>query len=360
MLIASGLAIVVTASIVIMYACNSFEDASDYLGRNMPAGVKGATINAIASSMPELFTTTFLLFMFHDMDGFSAGIATCAGSAVFNAVIIPSLCIIAVLFFSKEKVKFITISKSTVLRDGLFFVTAELILIYFLSGTKMMWWMGGLLLLVYLTYFSYLMYQMRNGKSDEENEENQDEEDEISLFTALRTLDFNQLFFKGKDFNTSRAWIILIISTSVIGGACYFLAEATMQLAEGFNIPPFVAAVIFAAAATSVPDTVISVKDALKGNYDDAVSNAVGSNIFDITVCLGLPLLAYGLIYGDVTLSVGQWRGANVQELRIGLVIVTVSVLSLMLIGKKLGKLKAVTLFSIYFLWLLFVLGFNN
>lgn len=59
-------------------------------------GIRGASIEAVASSLPELFTTLFLLFVFHDEDGFSAGIATCAGSAIFNAALIPAICIIAV------------------------------------------------------------------------------------------------------------------------------------------------------------------------------------------------------------------------------------------------------------------------
>jgi len=33
--------------------------------------------------------------------------------------------------------------------------------------------------------------------------------------------------------------------------------------------------VVLSAAATSVPDTIISMKDARKGNYDDAVSNVL-------------------------------------------------------------------------------------
>ena len=90
-----------------MYACDSFEDAADYLGRNMKPGVKGATINAVGRSLPELFTTAIFLFGPHFSEelfgkigqGFASGIATCAGSAVFCAVIIPALCI----FFVKIK-----------------------------------------------------------------------------------------------------------------------------------------------------------------------------------------------------------------------------------------------------------------
>ena len=87
---------VVLTSVLIMFACESFEQATDYLGRRMPPGIKGATLNAVASSLPELLTTFILLFFYRDVDGFSGGIATVAGSAVFNAVIIPCLCILVV------------------------------------------------------------------------------------------------------------------------------------------------------------------------------------------------------------------------------------------------------------------------
>ena len=85
-----SLGMVCAAMYIIKFACDSFEGASDHLGKKvykMKPGIRGATIEAIASSLPELFTTLFLLFLYHDTDGFSAGIATCAGSAVFNAAV---------------------------------------------------------------------------------------------------------------------------------------------------------------------------------------------------------------------------------------------------------------------------------
>ena len=72
--LAFALGIILVAAIVIMFACDGFDDASNYLGRGMAPGVKGATINAIGSSMPELMTAAFLLFLFADKDGFAAGI----------------------------------------------------------------------------------------------------------------------------------------------------------------------------------------------------------------------------------------------------------------------------------------------
>lgn len=45
----------------------------------------------------------------------------------------------------------------------------------------------------------------------------------------------------------------------------------------------------FVAAGVSVPDALSSLAVIKEGLGDMAVSNAVGSNVFDILVCLGLP-----------------------------------------------------------------------
>lgn len=45
----------------------------------------------------------------------------------------------------------------------------------------------------------------------------------------------------------------------------------------------------FVAAGVSVPDALSSVAVIKEGYGDMAVSNAVGSNVFDILICLGLP-----------------------------------------------------------------------
>jgi Ca2+/Na+ antiporter len=42
-------------------------------------------------------------------------------------------------------------------------------------------------------------------------------------------------------------------------------------------------------AGVSVPDALSSIAVIKEGYGDMAVSNAVGSNVFDILVCLGLP-----------------------------------------------------------------------
>ena len=150
-----ALVFVFVSMVIIMYACDGFEPAADHLGTEvyrMGPGIRGASIEAVASSLPELFTTMFLLFVFHDEDGFSAGIATCAGSAIFNGAVIPALCILAVTMKGVEnddgvieKVTQIALYRGTLIRDGCFFLGCEIMLIVFLNGTSLSWWMGALI-----------------------------------------------------------------------------------------------------------------------------------------------------------------------------------------------------------------------
>lgn len=55
------------------------------------------------------------------------------------------------------------------------------------------------------------------------------------------------------------------------------------------NIPDTVMGLTFVAAGVSVPDALSSIAVIKEGYGDMAVSNAVGSNVFDILICLGLP-----------------------------------------------------------------------
>ena len=370
-----ALGIVALSMYIIKYACDSFEDASDYLGTEvykMKPGIRGATLEAIASSLPELFTTTFLLFIFNDTDGFSAGIATCAGSAVFNAAVIPAVCILAVAYkgVDGQKISEIPIMRKTILRDGFFFVLAEIVLIVVLGNNALAWWMGAGLIGIYFIYFGVLMRGFGNDDDDDDDDEEEEEEedDDKSIFGQLVTFDFNSLLFGGRDFNAKRAWIVLVLATATIGGACFGLTHAIKMSADALDIPMYFTAVILGAAATSVPDTFISYADAMKGDYDDAVANAVGSNIFDICVALGLPLMAYGLIYGDVALSGELGAAANIQELRIALIIVTFVILGLLLSGRSgknsdgeatvsVGVGRAWILGSLYIFWTAFIVG---
>ena len=357
--------IIVFCCIVIWKASDGFETSSEYLGRNMSEGVRGATINAIASSMPELFTTIFFLWFLKDTDGFSGGIGTTAGSAIFNVMIIPAAVIFAV--HSSNTSTKIEVSKKVILRDGLSLIIAEAILLLLISGDTLMWWHGLVLMLTYGAYISYMLTSMK--KVDNEEDDNEDDDDEIEsvgFFKGLFTLNLEGLVIGDKEINTRNSWQLLILSMLIIGFACLLLVVACEFIGSdtytflgyefnGLNIPIMFVAVILASAATSVPDTIISVRDAKNGNYNDAVANALGSNIFDICFALGFPLFMYCLIYGPINMDPTVVEFSS--ELRILLLVFTILAFFVYYIGKYMGKIKAYILLAMYILFTAYICG---
>ncbi len=351
------LLLIIVTMIIIWRASDGFEAASDYIGRNLSEGVKGATINAIASSLPELFTTLFFLFYLKDVDGFSGGIGTTAGSAIFNGMIIPAFVILAVII--GRVATGVSVSKKVILRDGISLILAELILIVLISGKTLEWWHGFILMITYAVYVTYMLSSMtKKTNVEEENDEEEVEEDgeePASFGKALLTLDLESLIIGKDKINNSKAWFLLSVAVVVIAGACMLLVHACEGIGQALDMPIIFVSVVLAAAASSVPDTIISMKDARKGNYDDAVSNALGSNIFDICFALGLPLFLYTMIHGPITMNAETM--AYSTELRIFLLILTVVTFFWYLFAKEMAMKTVVFLLAIYGIFLFYVFG---
>ncbi|CAH1170380.1 unnamed protein product [Phaedon cochleariae] len=69
----------------------------------------------------------------------------------------------------------------------------------------------------------------------------------------------------------------------------YFMVWMITIIGYTLGIPDTVMGLTFVAAGVSVPDALSSIAVIREGYGDMAVSNAVGSNVFDILICLGLP-----------------------------------------------------------------------
>ncbi|NOR87517.1 MAG: sodium:calcium antiporter [Bacteroidales bacterium] len=343
---------VILTCLIIWKASDGFEAAASYLGRHMTEGVKGATINAVASSMPELLTTFFFLFYLGDEDGFSGGIGTTAGSAIFNGMIIPAAVIFVVVFSGMAKN--IVVSRKVLLRDGISLILAEIILITMISGSSLHWGHGLILMMVYVVYAVYTLGTMKKKDRDEVSEYHL-EVDRMPFLQSLVSLNLSSLVLGKNKINNSNAWRLLVLSTLVIAVACLLLVYSIEQMGHYYDVPIMFLAIILASAASSVPDTILSMRDAKKGNYDDAVSNALGSNIFDISFALGLPLFLYTIIYSPIHMSPEIIMQSG--ELRMFLLILTVIAFLLYITNKTLGLGKAVALISIYFIFLLYIIG---
>merc|ERR1719188_1715135 len=92
-----------------------------------------------------------------------------------------------------------------------------------------------------------------------------------------------------------------------IAWVSYVMVDAATRFGATVGIPPLFMGLVFLAAGTSIPDAFASMAAARRGEGDMAVSNALGSNIFDILCGLGLPWLI-SLLMGKPIVFLGVGR----------------------------------------------------
>ena len=87
-------------------------------------------------------------------------------------------------------------------------------------------------------------------------------------------------------------WYLVTFSMSVLwmGGLSYILVWMVCVIGYTFDIPDCIMGMTFLAAGSSIPDVMASVIVVRQGSADMAISNAIGSNVFDM-LCLGVPWL---------------------------------------------------------------------
>jgi len=150
--------------------------------------------------------------------------------------------------------------------------------------------------------------------------------------------------------NKNKYLLTFIASIVWIGVLSYFMVTWASKLGCIWNIHPAVMGVTVLAAGTSVPDAIGSLLVARDGQGDMAVSNAIGSNVFDILLGLGLPWMLSGLIWPD------QAGVAVDAEALLPLSLILVSTLFAvylvaLLSGFRLTKCVGLIFFSFYFIF---------
>merc|ERR1719326_21324 len=102
---------------------------------------------------------------------------------------------------------------------------------------------------------------------------------------------------------------LFFASIFFIGVCTFLMVDATHRTGHILNIPTLAMALVFLAAGTSIPDMLGSIAVAKQGEGDMAVANALGSNVFDILIGLGVPWFIK-------TVSTGEVIKFNVDELK--------------------------------------------
>lgn len=318
MVLMISIASILVASIIIYYIGNHFAKASSNIGDylRMPRSVKGATFDAIASSLPELLVALYAVVFFSK---FEVGIGTIAGSALFNLLIIPGVCVLVSPVIFK-------VSKKVITRDALFYIVSVFVLLVILLYFKTWGLVIALVLIGF--YFFYLSEVIRD----------------------TRKYQRKKIRERPKEIRISKEIWIAIGSVVGIGIATFFLTQYSINLSTVLGVSPIIIAFTVTAAATSVPDMVISMVNAKKGDITDATSNVFGSNIFDIFMGLGLPLLIYSIFVGGVEIVFDN------LEIIIGLLGSTILVLYFFADDHKLSKKQGILMILLYLVFLAYVL----
>ena len=109
------------------------------------------------------------------------------------------------------------------------------------------------------------------------------------------------------------AAVILLLAVGfafLVKGADFFV-EGSSSIAKKLKVPPIIIGLTIVAMGTSLPETAVSVTASLVQNNELAVSNVVGSNIFNLMLVIGVcsiltPIMVQkATVVRDIPLSLG-------------------------------------------------------
>lgn len=325
---------VLLARIVDLFFISSLDKISKDL--RLSSDAAGATLMAVGSSAPELFVALFAVLKPGDHQ--VIGIGSIVGSAIFNLLVIVG---------ASALVRRTTLTKIPVIRDILFYSVSVALLVVFIWDGKLELWETGVFLGVYLIYvFAVIKWRKWFSYEDKHFEEENEEpgckgKGLVGLFD--KALCF--IFPKPKYY-----YLVFAVSIVLIAGLSWALVELAVVISHNLGIPESVIALTVLAIGTSVPDLFSSVIVAKQGRGEMAVSNAIGSNIFDILVGLGLPFMIVISLSGGVINAGGDLiSSALILSGSVLLLIVL-----LLVFRWRVGKLTGVLLVAAYIFYIVY------
>lgn len=241
--------------------------------------VIGAAIVGVGTSMPEL-VVSFIGALNGNSD---VAIGNVVGSNIFNVLGILGLT--AVFFpvaIDRKNMKFeipLCIGVSVLLM---------LLALNFFNGTpsSIGRFDGILLLALFAGFMWYSFYRDRNSLDMDPVVETQEERTPLWLAAVKVT----------------GGLALLIIS-------CDVFVDNAVSIAKSFGVNDAFISLTLIACGTSLPELAASIAAAVKRNTQMALGNIVGSNIFNITLILGLsaqvmPLTSSGITYVDYVVMI--------------------------------------------------------
>ena len=309
----------------------------------MSHDMAGATLMAVGSSAPELFVALIALFRVSDTGHEELGVGTIVGSALFN---------ILVIIGASALVRKATLRWQPVLRDLSFYILSIIALfVVFRDGHTTLIESLSLVALYFVYLYAVAKWRKIFDFDDDDDLEEEDEEEEESK--QKWTVIFAPFdFILHKFFSVTKFYVInFFLSIFMIAILSWVLVESAISVAHILEIPEFVVALTVLAVGTSIPDLMSSIIVARQGRGGMAVSNAIGSNIFDVLIGLGLPWSLVIMLRDEVVVTKTDGLIESIY-----LLLASVVFIFLILVFRKwqMGKFVGFFLIALYLIYLVY------
>lgn len=266
---------------LVLWGADKFTDGASALARRMhvPPIVIGLTVVAMGTSAPELCVS--LASALKGAPGMAVG--NIVGSNIFNTLAIVGCAAL---------VAPIAIGRGTVKKDIPFAVAASVALaVLTLSDGRLSRIDAIVLLAGFAGFMTYTLRLARQGHKEEINTEKQESEPELhGVWKSIG--------------------LILLGLACLIVGSDIFVTYAS-DVAHELGVSDAVVGLTIVACGTSLPELATSVVAARKGESALAIGNAIGSNVFNILLILGLtgtvcPMDLGGITWIDMAVLLGS------------------------------------------------------
>lgn len=188
-------------------------------------------------------------------------------------------------------------------RDDRRFALALLVLtglaVLFLQKGQLGRFDGLLLLLGFALYLAFLVGLTVRGllkvhferENDDDDDDDDDDDHDSPQSSTFRT----QLSEPATPPTAFRLYALALFGLGLIVVGAWLVVQSALFVAQQFGLSEFVIGVTVVAFGTTLPDKVISIAGAIKGQAGIVSANAIGSNICNLFAGLGLAALVQPL-----------------------------------------------------------------
>ena len=238
---------------------DAFVEGSSSIAKHfhVPSLIIGMTIVAMGTSLPETAVSVTA-----SIAGSNAlAVSNAVGSNIFNLMVVIGVCAVLTP---------VAVQKSSLKIDIPFSIVCALLLLVLGHDRMMLTRVNGLILIVLFAFF--ILYMIRSAQHSMNTEDSE---------FAAEAADM-------KVMSVPKSLIFIVIGIAGITLGSDWVVDGAKTIASAFGISENLIGLTIVAFGTSLPELMTSIVAARKNEVDMALGNAVGSNIFNILMVLGI------------------------------------------------------------------------